>query len=149
MHQHQIDTVRHRNDCRAREHYQHQRKPQPSRWNKGAWWVRACLPIALLCTLALSGCSSSDSGVAVAQQVALLQNKRIETFLIDAASFVLNTDNLPTVEVKDSATVYVMQSSGDVSFEELGGSVVTLDLKINDLVIERPHAGTVTVMRDQ
>ena len=148
MQQHQIDTMVDRRDRRA-PHCQH-RHDRYGRKKIGRL-VGAPLGIVLLCALTLSGCSSGgSSGVAEAQQVVSLQNKRIETFIIDVDSFVLKTDNPPDLEVRDSATVYVIQSDGDVTFQPSDGSPqMTLNLELNDVVIERPDVGTLTVMRDK
>ena len=140
MHQHRMNTMlnrRERQDCRV--------------WKNSKWLVVAPVAMVLLSVLILSGCSSGNSGgTAVAQQIGEFSNKRIETFLIGVDSFVLKTDRAPSVEARDSATVYTMQSDGDVTFQPLGSSELrNLSLKPNDLVIERPDVGTVSVMRDQ
>lgn len=145
MHQHQIDTMVDPHEHRTRYCHDGHGGKQVGRC------LAASLCLALLCVLTLGGCNAGGSGgVAVAQQIGDTQNKRIETFMIDIVSFVLNTDSLPNVEVRDSATVYVMQSDGDVTFQPSDGSAVRkIDLELNDVVIERPGIGVLTVMRDQ
>lgn len=44
---------------------------------------------------------------------------------------------------------YIMQSDADVRFKPSGASTKTIDLDPDDMVIERPFAGTVTVVRDR
>jgi hypothetical protein len=77
-------------------------------------------------------------------------DKRIETFVIEAGSFDLRTDALPTITVYDSATLYELVSNGEVRFTEPGGIArIELDLDNGDKVIERPASNHVTVVRDE
>ena len=142
MHQHQIATLRQRIDGQAREYRRHQRTHD--RYNKGWRHVGVALLIALLCVAALSGCSSGE-----AQQIGELASKEIRTFAIDIETFFMQTDNPPDVNVKDEATVYTMKSDGELSFQTAGGATSTIDLDRDDIVIERPGAGTITVIVDQ
>ena len=145
MHPHQIDTAVNRRERRSLHGHDGQGGRQARRL------VGTSLGLVLLCVLSLSGCNSGGSGgVAIAQQIGEIQNKRIETFIIDVTSFVLKADGPPNIEVKDNATVYIMQSNGDVTFQPSDGSAGRkIDLEFNDIVIERPDVGAVTVMRDQ
>ena len=116
---------------------------------RGARVAASLLAMALCFGLALSGCTSNP-GAAEAQAPATQQpGQRIETFVIDPASFSLLTDRPATIEVTDHATTYTLQSDGDVTFEPSGAPAKTINLDPTDIVIERPLAGTITVVRDR
>ena len=117
-------------------------------WKRGTRSVVALLAIAVFCGLTLSGCKSAP-GEAEAQTPGTQRGQRIETFVIDPESFSLLTNRPPTVEVSDHATIYTLQSDGDVTFQRSSASTKTIDLDPDDIVIERPFAGTVTVIRDR
>lgn len=111
---------------------------------KGRATVRvvALLVAALGLGLGLWSCNDSQaqgSGTRIA-----------ETFSANADSFRLLADEVPTLAVTDGATTYTLRSSGSVSFVQAGDAVTTtLGLETGDVVIERPAAGLITVVRPQ
>jgi hypothetical protein len=116
-------------------------------WKREARAAAALLAIAVLCGLTLMGCKSNP-GEAEAQTSATT-GQQIETFVIDPESFALLTNQPPTVEISDQATTYTLQSDGNVTFTLSGATTRTIALDPEDMVIERPFAGTVTVIRDR
>lgn len=111
--------------------------------------------LGLLCGLVLSGCSNVWEEIgdllritSSAEAQDQTDDQRIETFRVDVGSFLLLTDDVPTVTVSDSATVYDIVSDGNISFTE-SGAEISLDLDDGDKVIERPASGHVTVIRDE
>jgi hypothetical protein len=118
-------------------------------WERETRAAVALLAIAVFCGLTLIGCKSNP-GEAEAQTPGTAQRgQQIETFGIDPESFALLTNQPPTVEVSDQATIYTLQSNGNVTFTLSGAATKTIDLDPEDMVIERPFAGTVTVIRDR
>lgn len=118
----------------------------------------AVLVVALLCGLMLSGCGDfSDTladlfriGGKAEAQGGSADEKLIETFRITSDSFLIDADLIPQVDVTDSATRYVMQSDAVVSFTLQGGTTGrSFDLKVGDIVVERPGLNLVTVVRDR
>jgi hypothetical protein len=117
------------------------------------------LVVAVLCGLMLSGCGDfSDmladifrvGGKAEAQDNPPIgDEKLIETFRISPETFQLDADTIPQVDVTDSATRYQMLSDGVVSFSLQGGALRTFDLKVGDVVVERPGQNLVTVVKDR
>ncbi|GIX48903.1 MAG: hypothetical protein KatS3mg131_3114 [Candidatus Tectimicrobiota bacterium] len=107
--------------------------------------------LALLGALALSGCDVLDLAAELLRidtdTAQAQQEVRIETFVIDASSFLLLADSEPTLTVQDGATIYTMQSAGSVTFTPAGGSPQTFSLEAGDMVIERPGSGTLTLRR--
>lgn len=119
-------------------------------WKRGARAAAALLVIAAFCGLTLIGCKSNPGEAEAQISVTTQRGQQIETFVIDPESFALLTnDQPPTVEVSDQATTYTLQSDGNVTFTLSGAAAKTIDLDPRDMVIERPFAGTVTVIRDR
>ena len=77
------------------------------------------------------------------------QGKRAQTYAIDPASFELVSQAAPAIEVKDGVTIYTLAASGTVTFHALDAGATTIEVDANDLIIERPAAGSVTVVRDR
>jgi len=118
-------------------------------WKREARAAAALLAIAVFCGLTLMGCKFNP-GEAEAQTPGTTQRgQQIATFVIDPESFVLLTTRPPTVEISDQATTYTLQSDGDVTFTLSGATTKTIALDPEDVVIERPFAGTVTVIRNR
>ncbi len=113
--------------------------------------------LGLLCGLVLSGCDVLENVVEEAGDLLRITSsaeaqdddeKRIETYVIDVATFLLKADAVPEVVVSDNATEYTLVSDGRVEFTSDTGEVVNHDLDSGDKVIERPASKLVTVMRD-
>jgi len=120
----------------------------------------AVLAVALLCGLMLSGCGDfSDTladlfrigGKAEAQgNDGSSGEKQVQTFRITADSFLIDADLIPRVDVTDSATRYEMLSDATLSFTPQGGStIITFDLNVGDIVVERPGLNLLTVVTDR
>jgi hypothetical protein len=77
------------------------------------------------------------------------QGKLAQTYAIDPASFELVSQAAPAIEVKDGVTIYTLTASGTVTFHALDAGARTIEVDANDLIIERPAAGSVTVVRDR
>ena len=108
-----------------------------------------CVTLVLLCGLSL-GSPVGVAGQAEAQVLpGGLSGKRIETFVIDPASFSMVTSAEPNIETAEGTTTYILTSRGSVTFTPLDGSQRTITLNASDRVIERPFAGTVTVVRSR
>lgn len=75
------------------------------------------------------------------------QGKLAQTYAIDPASFELVSQAAPAIEVRDGVTIYTLTASGTVSFNALDAGARTIEVNSNDLIIERPAAGSVTVVR--
>ena len=113
------------------------------------------LVVSLLVALTVcSGVSftsvTADIGEAEAQSTTGQRGKLIETYMIDPASFALVTNAVPSIEVKDGVTIYTLVSQATVSFTttETSGSV-RIQVDAEDMIIERPETGSVTVVRDR
>lgn len=91
--------------------------------------------------LALAGCNSGGNNAEAAQR------RIIETFTIDPNSFFLQADSHPNIVVSDGATEYILTSNGSVSFTLTIGTGRSFNLDPNEIVIERPAPGVVTVIR--
>ena len=106
---------------------------------KGICGWKACCAVLIVAAIAGIGCSlgGDDANAQV--------RKRIETLNVSADAFLLLTDDGPTVEVRDGATVYTMISAGSLNL----GQSQNFALEANDVVIERPASGTVTLIRSQ
>ncbi|GAB4259180.1 MAG: hypothetical protein Kow0092_07220 [Deferrisomatales bacterium] len=89
----------------------------------------------------LGGCSLGGGNAQAAQ------DKRVETFQVDPGSFQITAEEFPTVEVRDGATVYTLQSDGSRLFDETGGGPRSFALDSGDVIIERPAASTLTFIR--
>ncbi|HEY7708804.1 MAG TPA: hypothetical protein VIG57_02105 [Candidatus Entotheonella sp.] len=118
-------------------------------WKRGTRTAAALLAIAVFCGLTLMGCKSNPGEAEAQTSVTTQRGQQIETFVIDPESFALLTNQPPTVEISDQATTYTLQSDGNVTFTLLGATTKTIALDPEDMVIERPFAGTVTVIRDR
>jgi hypothetical protein len=93
---------------------------------------------------------TSGVGKVEAQISAGGRGKLAETYVIDPASFKLVTSATPAIEVRDGGTIYTLTSSGTVSFNGLDSiTTTTIQVDANDIIIERPLAGAVTVVRDR
>jgi hypothetical protein len=104
----------------------------------------ACI-FFLAFSLPIIGCSGNGSGVEGTANAQVPNPRLIQTFvLIDTTSFVLTTDDEPTIEIIDGATKYSLNSDGTVSFTTTTGAEI-IPLVINDIVIERPDFLRVTV----
>jgi hypothetical protein len=117
--------------------------------------------VVVLCSLLLSGCgdigdiladlfhingNGNGNGNAEAQG-----DRLIETFVIQAGTFRLETDSEPTIEIFDGTTQYTLGAgNADLSFTREGAADPTSisNLETGDIVIERPASGAVTVIRD-
>lgn len=73
--------------------------------------------------------------------------KQIDTFVIDPGSFQLRSRILPVIEIQEGATIYTLLTDGNLQFKPVGSTVRTLALDRDDLVIERPDSGALTVVR--
>ena len=115
-----------------------------SLWKEVRRWryLGVILVIAIGCGWLLGGCDFFDFAAELLRidtnQAEAQQEIRIETVLIDPDSFLLLADQAPTIEVKDGATVYTLQSSGSLTFTPSGDTAQTLALDPGDVVIERP-----------
>jgi uncharacterized membrane protein YbhN (UPF0104 family) len=99
-------------------------------------WRMICVAF-FVSGFALAGCNFGNDTAAA-------QGRRIETFSIEPDSFILLTDSDPNIVVSDGATKYTLTSNGSVTFT---GQTINLDP--SEIVIERPTAGIVTVIRFQ
>jgi hypothetical protein len=110
-----------------------------------------CIALVLLGGLSLGGPTSTRiTGKAEAQVLpGGLSGKRIETFVIDPASFSMVTSAEPNIETAEGTTTYILTSRGSVTFTPMDGAQRTMTLNASDRVIERPFAGTVTVVRSR
>ncbi len=103
---------------------------------KKTTWKMTCAAFFVL-SFTLAGCHFGNDTAAA-------QGRRIETFSIQPDSFILLTDSDPNIVVSDGATKYTLTSNGSVTF-----TGQTMNLDPNEIVIERPAAGIVTVIRFQ
>ena len=125
------------------------------------WCTIMTMVFGLLCLFVLSGCDVLQNVVEEAGDLLRItssanaqdddnDDQLIQTFAIDANTFVLEADTVPTVEVSDNATVYTLVSDGEIRFTKSDGdSFIDDDLEEGDKVIERPGSGHVTIIRDQ
>jgi hypothetical protein len=97
----------------------------------------------LLAGMGLSGCSA---GVTEAQ---LIPAKLIETFRIRDNSFVIQANTSPLIDISDGATRYTMTSQAILSFSLLDGAPRSIFLSAEEIVIERPETGVLTVIQDR
>jgi hypothetical protein len=118
-------------------------------WKLGTRAAAALLVIAVFCGLTLIGCKSNPGEAEAQTSVTTQRGQQIETFVIAPESFALLTNQPPTVEISDQATTYTLQSDGNVTFTLSDATTRTIALDPEDMVIERPFAGTVTVIRDR
>ncbi len=111
------------------------------------WWAAGAGAAALLGVALvggnLAGCSGSGNEAHAQTRV------RVETYQIDPASLVLRLDAAPNLSVSSDASLYTMTSRAFVDFAVVGGGPRSLELASGDRVIERPLAGTLTLIRAQ
>lgn len=120
-------------------------------WSKGVCYGIGIGGILLTLTL-LGGCDLFDTladllrleNEAVAQQ-----ERRIETIMIDAGTFLILTDSEPKVEVLDGTTRYTQFDDNTSLSYNVGGTPQTVDLDPEDTVIERPGLHAITIIRAQ
>jgi len=129
------------------------RRPQMHRQGRMSWTFKVGV-VSLVAVLFVFSdlfytTKTSDVGNVEAQVAAGGRGKLAETYVIDPASFKLVTSATPTIEVRDGGTIYTLTSSGTVSFNVLDASATTIQVDTNDIIIERPLAGAVTVVRDR
>jgi hypothetical protein len=106
------------------------------------------LTAMLFIALMLGGCDVLDNIAGLfSTDAQAQQEKRIETFRISVDSLVILTTSTPTVVVSDGATTYT-QLDGTITFTTSANSQENFVLKTSDTVIERPAAGTLTIIRD-
>lgn len=113
----------------------------------------AILVVVVLCSLLVSGCG--DIGETLADLFHLNGNgngdaaaqgeRRIETFF-QVSNFVLEADTEPGIVIDGDTTRYNIQSDATLNFTS--GERESFTLEADDIVIERPAAGVVTVIRD-
>ncbi len=108
-------------------------------------WTLACV-VFIAFGLALGGCGSGFNGTGDAEAA---ERRLIETFIIEPDTFVLTTDSTPTIEVKNGTTVYTLTSNGTLVFSTDAFVDRLIRLKIDDMVIERPASGTMTLIRSR
>ena len=128
-------------------------------WERVGNHAGAMFVVAVFCGLTMSGCGeigetladlfriNGDNGDAEAQD-GTEGERRIETFRVDAGSFELVVDAEPMVTISDGTTRYELTSNGTITFILQTGQEQTFPLETGDEVIERPAAGTVTLIRD-
>jgi hypothetical protein len=129
------------------------RRPQMHRQGRMSWTFKVGVVslVAVLFVFSEFFYMTKTSGVGnvEAQVSAVGRSKLAETYVIDPASFKLVTSAMPAIEVRDGGTIYTLTSSGTVSFNMLDSSTTTIQIDTNDIIIERPLAGAVTVVRDR
>jgi hypothetical protein len=91
----------------------------------------------------LSGCSS---GVSEAQ---IPSAKFIATFRIQDDSFALQANAIPIIDISNGATRYTMTAQTFLTFILLNGESRNLFLSADDIVIERPESGLLTVVQNR
>ena len=109
----------------------------------------AYLALILLCSLSLGNPIRFTNQAEAQFLPGGLSGKRIETFMINPASFSMVTSAEPDVETDDETTTYTLTSQGSVTFTPVDAPQRTISLNASDQVIERPLAGTVTVVRNR
>jgi hypothetical protein len=108
--------------------------------------------MSLFCVLTLSGCDILDSLAKFFRldKDASAQNgaRRIETWEIRPNTFSIDADTTEletNVDVRGEATIY-KGMTGSYRFEGSDGTLQTGNLTTSDVIIERPLAGTVTII---
>jgi hypothetical protein len=75
--------------------------------------------------------------------------KRIETFSINQGTFFFISDDVPSIDVKGSATVYTLTADNTaVEFIKEDNTPATFRLDTGDILIEWPESGRLTMIRD-
>jgi hypothetical protein len=74
--------------------------------------------------------------------------KRLETFSINQGTFVVTGDSIPTIDVKNHATIYTLTANNTlVEFTKDDDTAVSLRLNTGDMLIEWPESGQLTMVR--
>jgi hypothetical protein len=108
--------------------------------------VVGTLILAVFCGMMLNGCS--DLGDFLGDILRLNDNaeaqdqSRIQIFAITPGTFILTSDQEPTIDLNEGYTQYTLQDDGILTL----GSGESLALDIGDRIIERPASNTVTVI---
>jgi hypothetical protein len=101
------------------------------------------LAVLMVTGMVLSGCSS---GVSEAQ---IPSAKLIETFRIRDDSFAIQANVVPAIDISNGATRYTMRSQAFLTFILLNGDSRIFFLTADDIVIERPESGLLTVVQNR
>lgn len=106
-----------------------------------AW---AVVTAAMLC---LAGCGGGGGGEALAQE----GNRQVITFAINPGTFELISTNLPAIDLMEDSTRYTL-AAGDnrllfTTSEGIAQDIIAIHP--NDVIIERPEAGTLTLILNQ
>jgi hypothetical protein len=109
-------------------------------YGKTGWLMVYAVFLAL--GIGLGGCNNGNSAQAA-------QGRLVETFSIAPNSFVLLTEGEPNITVSNDTTEYTLTSEGSVSFTPVNGTDRSINLDPNEIVIERPASGMLTVIRFQ
>jgi hypothetical protein len=97
--------------------------------------------LLLMISVAMTGCNGKDADAQVAV------SRVIETFLIDPGTFFMNANQAPTLVVGDQTTEYTVTGSTTIQFDLATGVAFTRVLVAGEVVLERPIAGIVTIIR--
>jgi hypothetical protein len=97
--------------------------------------------LLLMMSVAMTGCNGKDADAQVAV------SRVIETFLIDPGTFFMNANQAPTLVVGDQTTEYTVTASTTIQFNLATGEAFTRVLVAGEVVLERPIAGIVTIIR--
>jgi hypothetical protein len=99
---------------------------------------------ALLLTLAVALTGCGDTNEANAQATLA---RTIETFQVNPGTFFLDSNLAPTVVVGDQFTQYTLtDNTSIIRFNLSTGEIFNGVLFVDEVVIERPLAGTVTII---
>jgi hypothetical protein len=108
--------------------------------------VVGTLILAVFCGMMLSGCGDLGDFLGDILRInddAEAQDEfRSQIFTIGPDSFLLRSDTDPAIEIMTGFTRYTLNTSGFLTYTQ--GQTISLDP--GDQVIERPDAGTVTVI---
>ena len=110
--------------------------------NSGGTVWKLTLIVVLVLGLSLAGCGNVDLEEAQAQA-----ERGIRTYDIVPNTFEIRSDTDPTIVVTGEATQYTLVDDGRVLFaanDTTGNRNIVLE--IDDIVIERPLANSVTVV---
>jgi hypothetical protein len=97
--------------------------------------------LLLTVSVAMTGCGGGKDANA---QVAVA--RVIETFQFNPGTFFMDANLAPTIVVGDQFTQYTITDSTIIRFNLSTGGLFTRVLLADDVVIERPLAGTVTIV---
>ena len=129
---------------------------QPRRWNLGQPQLTMLL-IGLVCGFILSSCdnffdTAADLLRINPDEVEAQEDSRdrVESRMIDVGTLVIEVSEdgnaTPMDDVQGEATIYTMQSTGEVRFMS-NGSTDGFDVESGDKLIFRPGANTLTLIR--